>query len=183
MGSITIFLSPYYIILHSVLSVLRQKDFLENLPRAAREEEKRIFNESAAREIEALKSSLLHKSQEFAAAKARSLDLENKVSDLTEGVKDQQKMIQSVHEEYQEKMGVMESKHKALRSINSHLEGVVLELQDKLERMTRDGIKRSGASPSSDISNSLGSDTGEHIRRAMDSPPVNLGREIMGGSD
>ena len=108
------------------------------------------------------------------------MDLENKVSDLTEGVKDQQKMIQSVHEEYQEKMGVMESKHKALRSINSHLEGVVLELQDKLERFTRDGIKRSGASPSSDISNSLGSDTGD-IRRAMDSPPVNLGREIMGG--
>ena len=29
-------------------------------------------------------------------------------------------------------------------------------------------------------SNSLGSDTGEHIRRAMDSPPVNLGREILG---
>ena len=27
---------------------------------------------------------------------------------------------------------------------------------------------------------SLGSDAGEHIRRAMDSPPVNLGREIMG---
>ena len=29
-------------------------------------------------------------------------------------------------------------------------------------------------------SNSLGSDTGEHIRRAMDSPLVNLGREILG---
>ena len=162
---------------------MRQKDLLENLPRAARQEERRIFNESATREIEALKLNLLHKSQEFAAAKARSTELENKVTNLTEGVNDQQKMIQSVHEEYQEKMGVMESKHKALRSINSHLEGVVLELQDKLERMTRDGIKRSGASPSSDISNSLGSDTGEHIRRAMDSPPVNLGREIMGGSD
>ena len=27
---------------------------------------------------------------------------------------------------------------------------------------------------------SLGSDAGEHIRRAMDSPPVNLGWEIMG---
>lgn len=169
------------ILLHNVFSVVRQKDFLENLPRAAREEEKRILNESAAREIEALKLSLLHKSQEFTAAKARSADLENKVSDLTEGVKDHQKMIQSVHEEYQEKMGAMESKHKALRSINSHLESVVLELQDKLDRLTRDGMKRSGASPSSDISNSLGSDTGEQIRRAMDSPPVNLGREIMGG--
>ena len=156
---------------------MRQKDLLENLPRAAREEERRIFNESATREIEALKLNLLHKSQEFAAAKARSAELENKVTKLTEGVNDQQKMIQSVHEEYQEKMGVMESKHKALRSINSHLEGVVLELQ---REVTRDGIKRSGASPSSDISNSLGSDTGEHIRRAMDSPPVNLGREIMG---
>merc|ERR1719273_987602 len=66
--------------------VLRQKDFLENLPRAAREEEKRIFNESAVREIDALKSSLLHKSQEFAAAKARSVELEKKVSDLSEGV-------------------------------------------------------------------------------------------------
>ena len=29
-------------------------------------------------------------------------------------------------------------------------------------------------------STSLGSDTGEHIRRAMDSPPVDLGREILG---
>ena len=33
---------------------------------------------------------------------------------------------------------------------------------------------------SNSLVGSLGSDTGEHIRRAMDSPPVNLGREIMG---
>ena len=29
-------------------------------------------------------------------------------------------------------------------------------------------------------SQSLGSDTGDHIRRAVDSPPVNLGQEILG---
>ena len=53
--------------------------------------------------------------------------------------------------------------------------------------------KRAGASPSTDsldmmimsnMSNSLvgslGSDTGDHIRRALDSPSVNLCREIMG---
>jgi hypothetical protein len=33
---------------------------------------------------------------------------------------------------------------------------------------------------SNSLVGSLGSDTGAHIRRAMDSPPVNLGREIMG---
>lgn len=137
-----------------------------------------MLTESAAREIESLKSSLLHKSQEFAAAKAKSAELENKVNDLSEGIKSQQRMIQSVHEEYQEKMAVMESRQAAVRSINSHLESVVMELQDKLERLTRHSHKRSGASPSSDISNSLGSDTEEHMRRAMDSPPVQQAREV-----
>ena len=78
--------------------MVRQKDCLENIPRAAREEEKRMLTESAAREIESLKSSLLHKSQEFAAAKAKSAELENKVNDLSEGIKSQQRMIQSAIE-------------------------------------------------------------------------------------
>ena len=160
--------------------MVRQKECLENLPRAAREEERRLLTESASREIESLKSSLLLKNQEFGAAKARSAELEKKVSDLSEGIKNQQQMIQSVHQEYQEKMAVMDSSHAALRSINSHLESVVMELQDKMERFNRHSHQRSGTSPASDISNSLGSDTGEHIRRTMDSPPVNLAREIMG---
>ena len=163
-----------------MLSVVRQKECLENIPRAAREEERRMLTESAAREIETLKWSLLQKSQEFAAAKTKSAELENKVSDLSEGIKSQQKMIQSVHEEYQEKMSVMESNHAALRSINSHLERVVMELQDKMERLTRHGHQRSGTSPTSDISNSLGSDTGDQMRRRMESPPVSLAREVMG---
>ena len=91
----------------------------------------------------------------------------------------------------QEKLEAVECRNKALRSINSQLEFSMIELQERTERLqkTRAGGKRAGASPSSDsldimvmsnISNSLGSDTGEHIRRAMDSPPVNLGREIQG---
>ena len=61
-----------------LLSVVRQKECLENIPRAAREEERRMLTESAAREIETLKWSLLQKSQEFAAAKTKSAELENK---------------------------------------------------------------------------------------------------------
>ena len=70
---------------------------------------------------------------------------------------------------------------------------IVLFVQERNERMLKMRGKRTGASPSTDsldmmtMSNmssslvgSLGSDTGEHIRRAMDSPPVNIGREIMG---
>ena len=44
---------------------------------------------------------------------------------------------------------------------------------DSLDMMTMSNLSNS-------LVGSLGSDTGEHIRRAMDSPPVNLGREIMG---
>ena len=76
-----------------------------------------------------------------------------------------------------------------MRSINSHLETTILELQDRMNRVVhhqRAG-KRVGASPSNDSmdlmvmsSNSRGNDTGDQIRRALDSPSSVLGREIQG---
>ena len=172
-----------------LFTVIRQKDSLDTIPKAAREEEIRLIQLSSVKEIESLKASVLSKNQELTSVKAKTAELETKVTELTEGVKSQQKMIQSIHDEYREKLEAVESRHKAVRSINSHLETTILELQDRMERVVRHrgAGKRAGASPSNDSldlmvmsSNSLGSDTGDHIRRALDSPSSVLGREIQG---
>ena len=172
-----------------LFTVIRQKDSLDTIPKAAREEEIRLIQLSSVKEIESLKASVLSKNQELTSFKAKTAELEAKVTELTEGVKSQQKMIQSIHDEYREKLEAVESRHKAVRSINSRLETTILELQDRMERVVRHrgAGKRAGASPSNDSldlmvmsSNSLGSDTGDHIRRALDSPSSVLGREIQG---
>ena len=59
-----------------------------------------------------------------------------------------------------------------------------------MDRVSKHRGRRAEASPSSEsldtivsasaMSGSLGSDAGGHIRRALDSPPVNLGLEIRG---
>ena len=76
-----------------------------------------------------------------------------------------------------------------MRSINSQLETTILELQDRMKRVVRHqrAGKRVGASPSNDSmdlmvmsSNSRGNDTGDQIRRALDSPSSVLGWEIQG---
>ena len=102
---------------------------LENIPRAAKDEEMKMIQHASVKEIESLKSSLTSKSQEITALKAKTNDLDSKVTDLTEGLKSQQDMIQGIHDEYKEKLESMETRHKSLRSINSHLETTVLELQ------------------------------------------------------
>ena len=102
---------------------------LENIPRAAKDEEMKMIQHASVKEIESLKSSLTSKSQEITALKAKTNDLDSKVTDLTEGLKSQQDMIQGIHDEYKEKLESMETRFKSLRSINSHLETTVLELQ------------------------------------------------------
>merc|ERR1712142_185990 len=170
-----------------------QKEKLEMIPRAGKGEEISIIQHAAAKEIASVRSDNLNKSQELTAAHAKIAELEARNAALEEGINNQKDVMQSLHEEHKEKLEVVESRQKAIRSINIHLESTIMELQERNERMLKLKGKRAGASPSTDsldtmtMSNmssslvgSLGSDTGEHIRRAMDSPPVNLGREIMG---
>ena len=38
-------------------------------------------------------------------------------------------MIQSIHEEHKERLGAVETRHKAIRSVNIHLESTIMELQ------------------------------------------------------
>ena len=94
---------------------MRQKESLESVPKAARNEEIKMMQQAATKEIESLRSSIMSKSQELTAVKAKADDLETKVTELTEGVKSQQRMIQMIHEEYREKLDVAESRHKAVR--------------------------------------------------------------------
>ena len=94
---------------------MRQKESLESVPKAAKNEEIKMMQLAASKEIESLRSSIMTKSQELTAVRAKAEDLETKVTELTEGVKSQQRMIQMIHEEYREKLDVAESRHKAVR--------------------------------------------------------------------
>ena len=112
--------------------IVRQKERLEHIPRAGKEEEIRLLHQAALQEVGAVKSDLLHKSQELTAAHARIVELEARNAALEEGVKNQKDMIESIHEEHKERLGAVESRHKAIRSINIHLESTIMELQVSL---------------------------------------------------
>ena len=114
--------------------VIRQKDHLDTIPRAAREEEIKMLQLASSKEIESLKATVISKSQELTAVRARTQELETKVADLTEGVAAQQKMIENLHAEYTEKLGAVECRARAVRSINSHLETTIMELQVGIQR-------------------------------------------------
>ena len=114
--------------------VIRQKDHLDTIPRAAREEEIKMLQLASSKEIESLKATVITKSQELTAVRARTQELETKVADLTEGVAAQQKMIENLHAEYTEKLGAVECRARAVRSINSHLETTIMELQVGIQR-------------------------------------------------
>ena len=88
-----------------------------------------MYKLASSREIEGLKASILCKSQELTLVKSKVLELENKVTELTEGVKSQQEMIDNIHVEHKERLEAVESRHRAVRSINSHLEITIMELQ------------------------------------------------------
>ena len=109
--------------------LVRQKESLESIPRAGKEEEIRLVQQAALHEVSAAKSDLLHKSQEITAANARIAELEARNAALEEGVTNQKEMIQSIHEEHKERLGAVETRHKAIRSVNIHLESTIMELQ------------------------------------------------------
>ena len=102
---------------------------------------------ASSREIEGLKAAILCKSQELTMVKSKAQELENKVTELTEGVKSQQEMIHNIQVEHKERLDAVESRNRAVRSINSHLETTILELQDRMERVVRrrGAGKRAGA--------------------------------------
>ena len=79
---------------------MRQKDSLDSVRKAARDEEIRLIQLASSKEIEDLKSRLLTKSQELTACKAKASEFEDKTTQLNEGIQQQQKMIQSIHDEY-----------------------------------------------------------------------------------
>ena len=59
---------------------------------------------------------------------------------LEEEVNNQKDMIQSIHEEHTKRPGAMESRHKAIRSVNIHLESTIMELQVSPTMMTNCGF-------------------------------------------
>ena len=110
----------------------------------------KMYQLASSKEIEALKASILCKSQELTSVKARTQQLQQKVTDLTEGVNMHKQMIKSIHVSYKERLDAVESRHKALRSINSQLETTIIELQAARVRAVTG--RRAGTSPSSDSS-------------------------------
>ena len=88
-----------------------------------------MYQIASSKEIEGLKAAILCKSQELTIVKAKAQELENKVTELTEGVKSQQEMIHNIQVEHKERLDAVESRNRAVRSINSHMETTIMELQ------------------------------------------------------
>ena len=103
----------------------------------------KMFQAASSREIEGLKSSILCKSYELTSVKTKAQELENKVTELTELVNSHQKLIDNIHESHKERLDAVESRHRAVRSLNSHLETTIMELQASR-------AMRVGTCPSSD---------------------------------
>ena len=63
-----------------IFLVVRQKDCLDSVRKAARDEEIRLIQLASSKEIEDLKARLLTKSQELTASKAKATELEEKTN-------------------------------------------------------------------------------------------------------
>merc|ERR1712192_163893 len=175
--------------------VMRYAEKLDQLPVAGKAEEMRIIQEAASHEVAAAKTELVHVQQELTACTARASQLESRVSTLESALGKQEEILVAVQEEMQEKISAADERYAGLRSVNIHLEGNILELQERWARGEKRRGKK-GGSPSNEFLESLGptgssivgsqgsSDAGEYIRRMVESPPVHLGREasIPGGS-
>ena len=96
---------------------MKQKQLLESTPAAARDEEKKMLLQSSNKEIESLKMSLVTKSQEVTSLRARCADLETRTSELVAGVRQQQEVMQSIHDEYREQLESVETRHRQEHSI------------------------------------------------------------------
>merc|ERR1712228_645111 len=130
---------------------------------------------------------LVHVQQELTACTARASQLEGRVSTLESALAKQEEILVAAQEEMQEKILAADARYAGLRSANIHLEGNILELQERWARGEKRRGKK-GGSPSNEYLESLGptsstvgsqgsSDNGEYIRRMVESPPVHLGRE------
>jgi len=174
---------------------MKYRERLEQLPVARSDEEMRRIREAAANEVAVARAELTAKSSELAAANGRVSDLETKLAALENGMEKQREYLEKAHGEHQEALRSVEDRHSAIRAANMHLETSVLELQDRLHKVNRRA--RKGNSPSTDsldvagghsavvqqstsssMAGSMGSDGGEVLRRALDSPPVHLEREL-----
>jgi len=190
--------------------VMRYAEKLDQLPVAGKAEEMRLIQEAASHEVAAAKTELVHVQQELTACTARATQLEGRVSILESALAKQEEILVAAQEEMQEKIVASDERSKpqlsfpiencwfpryaGLRSVNIHLEGNILELQERWARGEKRRGKK-GGSPSNEYLESLGpasstvgsqgsSDAGEYIRRMVESPPVHLGREasVSGGS-
>ena len=173
--------------------VERFRERLEQLPVAGREQEIKMIQEAARHEVEKAKADLIRKSQDLTCSLAQVEQLEGRVSGLESALTSQVELVGTVQGEATERMAVAQERYTAMRSVNIQLEGNVMELQDRLERLARS--KRGGrqartsqsteclelsVGPGSSLVGSQGSEGGEYLggRPGAGSPPVLLGREV-----
>ena len=204
--------------------VARYRERLEQLPVAGREEEMRIIQvlhylfilpllllpptsqDAARHEVAAARADLVASQQELTAAAGRAAELEGRLGTVEAAAGAQGEAVAAAQEEMQERLAAAEERwvgavvtpvprYSAVRSVNSHLEGHVMELQERLARQARGGRRgRKGASPGGEgvevgiqgggrvsATGSQGSEAGEYLRRALASPPVQLGTEASAG--
>jgi len=178
------------------------RDKLDEIPAKPSQRQVAMITEAAEHEVAAARTDLASKSSELTVAQGTIADLETKVGVLEKSVEEQKVYLVHTQEEGVANLRAANDNQTALRSINSHLEMTVLELQERLERqlnLTR-RVKKAGSissdsldvgaggggsglqyvqSTGSSIQGSVGSDPGEHIRRAIeDTNPFHIERQI-----
>ena len=165
--------------------------------------------DAARHEVAAARADLVASQQELTAAAGRAAELEGRLGTVEAAAGAQGEAVAAAQEEMQERLAAAEERggggggavvtpvprYSAVRSVNSHLEGHVMELQERLARQARGGRRgRKGASPGGEgvevgiqgggrvsAAGSQGSEAGEYLRRALASPPVQLGTEASAG--
>merc|ERR1712200_66377 len=151
---------------------------------------------AAKSEVAGMRAQLANKTTELGLANANVADLEVTVETLNKNLSTQILYLEQMQQEYKTNLQVMEERYAGMRKINSHLEISLMEMQERFEGLKMSRRGRKVASPSSDsldlreanllhtsntssIHGSIGSDPGEHTRRALEAPnPSNITREI-----
>jgi len=173
------------------------KQTLENRPAKTNQHQIRLITEAAEAEVAAMKAQLAARTSELCLATATIADLELSTEELNKNMELQVSFLEQTQQEYKINLKAMDDRYSGMRSINSHFEISILELQDRLETLKMSRRGRKVLSPSSDsldlrgdlslmqtsstssVHGSIGSDPGEHIRRALEAPnPLHINREI-----
>merc|ERR1711994_1163698 len=102
----------------------------------------RLIQEAASHEVAAAKTELVHVQQELTACTARASQLEGRVSILESALAQQEEILVAAQEEMQEKILAADERYAGLRSVNIHLEGNILELQERWARGEETGKER-----------------------------------------